>query len=201
VSAIAAQDTRRAGAPAASTLRGVAKRKKRRSSARRSTSGRTASPRPADAASRPARAPARPGGPHELGAYGERPQAPWHPWPLSEILIFVGAIAVAVGMIRGPERNLATIGIGIVVVLIGTLEVSLREHLSGYRSHTMLLAIVPVVALHSVVVLGLAALTSVPRWVNAALLPLDVLLLVLLFRWLRGRFERARRERVAREPR
>jgi membrane protein implicated in regulation of membrane protease activity len=65
----------------------------------------------------------------------------------------------------------------------------------------MLLAVVPVVVLHSAVVIGLAALTSIPRWVNVALLPLDVALLVVLFRWLRRRFDQARRERVATERR
>jgi hypothetical protein len=176
----------------------VAKRKKRRGSARDAPSGAPAQPRRA-APARPARA--ERSGPRELGAYGERPQAPWHPWPLSELLIFVGALAIAIGMIRGPERNLTTIVVGIGAVLIGTLEVSVREHFSGYRSHTMLLAVVPVVVLHSAVVIGLAALTSIPRWVNVALLPLDVALLVVLFRWLRRRFDQARRERVATERR
>ena len=131
----------------------MAKRKKRRGSARDAPSGAPAQPRRA-APARPARA--ERSGPRELGAYGERPQAPWHPWPLSELLIFVGALAIAIGMIRGPERNLTTIVVGIGAVLIGTLEVSVREHFSGYRSHTMLLAVVPVVVLHSAVVIGLA---------------------------------------------
>lgn len=173
----------------------MAKRKKQRGRAR--SSG--APSAPARRTREPRNAP--PPGPRELGAYGARPQAPWHPWPLAELLIFVGALAIAIGMIRGPERNLTTIVAGIALVLIGTLEVSVREHLSGYRSHTMLLAVVPVVALHSVIVLGLASLTTIPRWINVALLPLDVALIVLLLRWLRRRFDAARRERIAREPR
>ena len=34
---------------------------------------------------------------------------------------------------------------GIAAVLIGTVEVTLREHLSGYRSHTLILALLPVI--------------------------------------------------------
>ena len=177
----------------------MAKRKKQRGGSRQRTGAGPAAPARAPRERR--REPARPDGPRELGAYGVRPQAPWHPWPLSELLIFAGALAIAVGMIRGPERNISTIIVGVVVVLIGTLEVSVREHFSGYRSHTMLLAVVPVVVLHSAVVLGLASLSSIPRWVNVALLPVDLLLLVVLFRWLRRRFDDARRARVASERR
>ena len=44
-------------------------------------------------------------------------------------------------------------------VAIGTFEVTLREHLGGYRSHTVLLAVVPVVVLHSAVLLVASAFT------------------------------------------
>jgi len=154
-------------------------------------------PRPAAAARRPARAPrdTRPA-PREIGAYGERPQAPWHPWPLSEFLIFIGAIAVVVGLARGPERNIATIVAGVAAVIIGTIEVSIREHFSGYRSHTTLLAVLPVIALHTTIVLGLSAFTAVPQALNLALVAVDLALLYVLVRWLRAKFAQARRERI-----
>ncbi len=134
--------------------------------------------------------------PHEIGSFGERPDAPWHPLPLSEILIFVGAIAVLVGLVRGPEHNVTTIVAGVGAVAIGTIEVSIREHFSGYRSHITLLAVLPVIVLHSAIVLSLAAFTTVPRALNLALFVLDLVLLVLLVRWLRARFTKARRERI-----
>jgi len=150
--------------------------------------------RPAPTAARETRD-ARPA-PREIGAYGERPDAPWHPWPLSEILIFVGAIAVLVGLVRGPERNVTTIVAGVGAVALGTIEVSIREHFSGYRSHVTLLAVIPVIVLHSAIVLSVAAVTTVPRVLNFALLALDAAVLLLLVRWLRARFAKARQERV-----
>ena len=61
-------------------------------------------------------------------AVGERPQAPWHPLPLSELLILVGAVGTVVGLSRG-ESGIPVLFAGLVAVLIGTVEVTLREHL------------------------------------------------------------------------
>jgi hypothetical protein len=123
---------------------------------------------------------------------GERPQAPWHPLPLSEILILVGIVGVVVGLSRTTPAT-AIAGVG--AVLLGTAEVSWREHRGGFRSHTLLLALLPTVAFHSAVVLLLSAFLSVPRAVNFALLPVDFALALVLFKLLRARFEDARRER------
>lgn len=80
---------------------------------------------------------------------------------------------------------------GLAAVLIGTVEVTLREHLSGYRSHTLILTLLPTIALYTGVVLVMRPATAV----NLALLALAVALAVFLFRWLRSRFLDARRER------
>jgi hypothetical protein len=125
---------------------------------------------------------------------GERPQAPWHPWPLSEILILAGAIATVIGFTRGEAgRGVLLAGIG--AAAIGTLEVTLREHVTGYRSHTIMLALLPTLAFHSAVILLLAAFMRVPRLVNVALLLIDAPLFAFLFRLLRARYLDARRER------
>jgi hypothetical protein len=85
---------------------------------------------------------------------------------------------------------------GLAAVLIGTVEVTLREHLSGYRSHTLILALLPVVVFHSAVVLIVASLTTVPRVLNIGLLALDAALFAFLFKLLRAGFLDARRERT-----
>jgi len=84
----------------------------------------------------------------QLAALGERPQAPWHPLPLSEILIFVGIVAMVVGLVRAESSHAALL-VGVGAVAIGTLEFTLREHLSGYKSHTALLAFVPTALFHA----------------------------------------------------
>jgi hypothetical protein len=151
--------------------------------------------------SRPARArtrsePQRRGGLSDVTAMGERPQAPWHPLPLSELLILVGVIGAVVAWSRGLQGNGSLLAVGIAAVLIGTVEFTLREHLSGYRSHTIMLALLPAVVFHSVVVLLVSALGSVPRWLNVVLLPLDGALFAVLFKLLRARFLDARRQRM-----
>jgi hypothetical protein len=133
----------------------------------------------------------------EMQGAGERPQAPWHPLPLSEMLILVGMIGAVVAFLRGVASNAALLGAGIAAVAIGTIEVSLREHLGGFRSHTLMLAVLPAVVFHSVVVLVVLALASrAPSWMNIALLPIDVALVVVCFKLLRARYADARRERT-----
>lgn len=128
----------------------------------------------------------------------ERPRAPWHPLPLSELLILVGAIATVIGLRRsssGLSAGAPALVAGLAAVLIGTVEVTLREHRSGFRSHALLLAALPVIVFHSAVVLVVAAFTPVSRALNVGLVVLDLALFALLFKLLRARFEDARRER------
>jgi hypothetical protein len=126
---------------------------------------------------------------------GERPRAPWHPLPLSELLILVGGIATIIGFTRGEGGHTVLLA-GIGAAAIGTIEVTVREHLSGYRSHTLILALLPALVFHSAVILVVALFTRVPRVLNLGLLPLDVALYAYLFRLLRSRFGDARRERT-----
>jgi hypothetical protein len=132
--------------------------------------------------------------------YGERPRAPWHPLPLSELLILVGAIGAAIGFSRASRHGLSSGGpalfAGVGAVAIGTIEVTLREHRTGYRSHAVMLALLLVLVFHSAVVLGLSSITTVPQLLNVGLLAVDLALFAFLFKLLRARFLDARRERV-----
>lgn len=140
-------------------------------------------------------APAPSDGYRAPGSVGERPHAPWHPFPLAELSILVGLIAVAIGAARGESgKTLLLAGVGIVV--LGTLDTTVREHLSGYRSHAGLLASVPTALFHGAMALALFALGA-PKvtWVLVPLV-LDVPLFSVLLKLLRARFDDARRERV-----
>jgi hypothetical protein len=128
----------------------------------------------------------------------ERPPAPWHPLPLSELLIFAGAIAFVIAMLRlrhGVAAGGPLLLAGILAVGLGTAEVSWREHRSGFRSHTLLLAFVPVLALHTAVVLGYSALASPPRALNVGMFAVDIAVFLALARYLRARFQDARARR------
>jgi hypothetical protein len=127
--------------------------------------------------------------------YGERPPAPWHPLPLSELLILVGGIAFVIALIRlrhGVSAGGPLLLASIVAVALGTIEVAWREHNSGFRSHTLLLALMPVVVLHSVVVLGYTFLAKASQVVNLGMFAVDIAVFVFLFRLLRARFLDAR---------
>ena len=72
-----------------------------------------------------------------VSAPDERPPAPWGNVPLGELVILAGIIALVIGVIGG---NPTAIGIGVALAGLGGLEVAIREHFAGYRSHTTLLA-------------------------------------------------------------
>lgn len=125
----------------------------------------------------------------------ERPRAPWHPWPLSELLILIGGVGAIVGLERtshGFARGAPVLLAGLGAVVLGTLEITWREHRSGYRSHATLLALLVVVVFHTAVVFALGAFGTVPRAVNIGLLAVDVALFAALFRLLRSRYANAR---------
>lgn len=67
----------------------------------------------------------------------ERPPAPWGNAPLAELVILAGIVSLAIGVIGGSPT---LIGVGVVCAGLGGLEVAIREHFAGYRSHTTLLA-------------------------------------------------------------
>jgi hypothetical protein len=181
-----------------------ARSRKRRPTGARRASGSTAQTRPPARARDRAGASGATGRPRSPAAptYGERPDAPWHPLPLSEILILVGAIAAALGLARSGH-DIANGGrlllAGLVAVGVGTIEVTLREHRSGYRSHTVMLAGLLVLVFDSILVLALTAITSLPRLFSVGLIALDMALFAFLFKLLRARFLDARHARVIRE--
>jgi hypothetical protein len=137
------------------------------------------------------------GGVTDALAVGERPNAPWHPFPLSELLILVGIVGAIVAWSRGVSHGGPALLIAsIACVMIGTIEVTLREHLSGYRSHATLLAVLPPLALHTGLILVVQSQTQAPRWLTYAPLPVDGALFYVLYKLLRARFLDARRERT-----
>jgi hypothetical protein len=77
-----------------------------------------------------AKTPARP-------AADDRPPAPWGNFPLAELIVLAGLISLAIGVLGNHPTLL---GVGVVLAGLGGLEVAVREHFAGYRSHTTLLA-------------------------------------------------------------
>jgi hypothetical protein len=69
-----------------------------------------------------------------------RPPAPWEPFPLIELLVLLALGLLVAGFVIRGHRGTVMIGIGLVLGSVSGLELSIREHFGGYRSHTALLA-------------------------------------------------------------
>jgi lysylphosphatidylglycerol synthetase-like protein (DUF2156 family) len=111
----------------------------------------------------------------------ERPPAPWGSFPLAELTILAGIVSLVVGVFGGGPT---AIGLGVVLAGLGGMEVAIREHMAGFRSHTTLLA-------GAVFVLVVALLFYVAGQVLALALAAGALAFLAAFLLLRRAFQRA----------
>jgi hypothetical protein len=70
----------------------------------------------------------------------DHPPAPWGSFPLSEIAVFVGLLLLIAGFFIPPPQGFVMIAVGLGLGSLAGLELSVREHYAGYRSHTLVLA-------------------------------------------------------------
>ena len=73
-------------------------------------------------------------------SFEDRPPAPWGSFPLVEIVIFIGLVLLVAGFFVQGERGATMIVGGLVLASLAGLELTIREHFAGFRSHTTLLA-------------------------------------------------------------
>jgi len=111
----------------------------------------------------------------------ERPPAPWGNFPLAELTVLAGIVMLVVGLVGA---NPTAIGVGVVLAGLGGLEVSVREHLAGYRSHTTLLA-------GTVFVLVTGGLFYLGNLILAVCLAIGAVAFLAAFLALRRAFQRA----------
>jgi hypothetical protein len=70
----------------------------------------------------------------------DRPPALWGDFPLSEIVVFIGILLLIAGFFVSPPQGFVMIAVGLALGSLAGLELSIREHFAGYRSHTLLLS-------------------------------------------------------------
>ncbi len=112
-------------------------------------------------------APARPVPPPRAGATPSRrarrdeaPPAPWGAFPLAELAVLLGLVLMATGFfVASGGARAGLIAAGVMSASLAGLEVALREHLAGYRSHSTLLGGLAALAL--AVPLNLAGMAPV----------------------------------------
>lgn len=111
----------------------------------------------------------------------ERPAPPWGGFPLAELLVLAGIVFLIWGAVSATP---VAIAVGLGLASLGGLELSIREHFGGYRSHTVLLAAVAAVA-------SLAALAYLTQLILGICLGVAILVFAISFVGLRRAFQRA----------
>jgi len=108
-------------------------------------------------------APAPATAPGRRPARGERPQAPWHPFPLVELCVLLGLVLLVWGFFTADAASGRVLLVcGMVLASLGGLETALREHFTGYRSHALLLAALPAVLTAGVLFFARAPWIAIP---------------------------------------
>jgi len=92
----------------------------------------------------------------------DRPPAPWGSFPLSELTVLLSIVLVIGGLIVGGDQGVVMFAAGLALGSLAGLEVSIREHFAGYRSHSSLLA----------GALAVLAITAIALAAGKVLLPL-----------------------------
>jgi hypothetical protein len=143
------------------------------------------------AASEPAapREPSLPARRRRAASLDERPPAPWGKVPLVELVVLAGIVMLVVGFIAGGRTGTVMIAAGAILCSLAGLELSIREHFGGFRSHTFLLSGAAFVALLAALYFLVPSL-SLPIALGISLLGFATMA-VLLTRVFRGRSGRA----------
>jgi hypothetical protein len=87
-----------------------------------------------------AAAPDRAARPARRSPRGERPPAPWGSFPLVELCVLLSIVLLIAGFVIGGTRGATMVFAGLALGSLAGLELAIREHFAGFRSHTTLLA-------------------------------------------------------------
>lgn len=122
-------------------------------------------------------------------ARDEAPRAPWGSFPLTELAVLVGLVMLVLGFFAGGSRAPLLVAVGISLAALGGLELAIREHFAGYRSHSGLLAMACAVLSAGLgFAVGIAAFGSVVAVIPVAI---GAIVFVPAFMALRNAFKRA----------
>lgn len=126
-------------------------------------------------------------------ATAERPTPPWGSFPLTELVVLLGLVLAVLGFVSGVEggRGRTMFGAGILLGALGGLELVVRDHFAGYRSHSTLLSGAAAFGVITVVVLLLreVAPSMPPTAALSAALIAGAVVFALAFRQLRRLFQ------------
>jgi hypothetical protein len=89
----------------------------------------------------------------------DAPKAPWSPFPLVELCVLAALVLLVLGILADGGRRGVLLACGLALITLAGLELALREHLTGFRSHSTLLA----AACGLAVAVPLSLLTDLPK--------------------------------------
>jgi predicted membrane channel-forming protein YqfA (hemolysin III family) len=112
----------------------------------------------------------------------EAPKAPWSPFPLVELCVLIAIVVIVLGFLSDGPRRGALLACGVALGSLAGLEIAIREHFAGFRSHSALLAAAAAVF----IAVPLYFLTGLPQVV---LLVAGVVVYALAFAGLRRAFQ------------
>jgi hypothetical protein len=112
----------------------------------------------------------------------EAPKAPWSPFPLVELCVLIAIVVIVLGFLSDGPRRGALLACGVALGSLAGLEIAIREHFAGFRSHSALLAAAAAVF----IAVPLYFLTGLPQVV---LLAAAVVVYALAFAGLRRAFQ------------
>jgi hypothetical protein len=110
---------------------------------RRKRRPRNPPPKPAETTATESAAPKEPSLParrRRAASLDERPPAPWGNVPLVELVVLAGIVMLVIGFISGGRTGTVLIAAGAILCSLAGLELSIREHFGGFRSHTFVLS-------------------------------------------------------------
>ena len=91
------------------------------------------------------------------------PPPPWAPFPLVELSVLAALILVVVGFFMSGSKGAIVLVCGIVLGSLAGLEITIREHFAGFKSHTLVLALAIGIA-----GMAIAYFSGGPRWLVIA---------------------------------
>jgi hypothetical protein len=90
------------------------------------------------------------------GRIDDRPPPLWGSFPLTELVTLAGIVLMAWGFLSGPGNDgNSKIAAGLLIASVAGLELAIREHVTGFRSHTTLLS--GAIGILVIIALGLGA--------------------------------------------
>ena len=90
----------------------------------------------------------------------ERPRPPWGAFPLTELVVLVSLVLVIGGFVIPTSSGQLMLLAGFALGSLAGLELAVREHFAGYRSHTTLLSACAGFAAGAVVLLAITGLAA-----------------------------------------